>query len=64
VTKQPQHLGVGDARSDFPSIVESASEGARFIVTRYGCALCAIVPLSDLPESMRPEQEKPAKRRQ
>lgn len=62
MTKQPQRLGIGEARMALPSVIDAAADGERFIVTLYGKDRCAIVPLSDLPESMRPAQDKPAKR--
>lgn len=63
VAKDPQRLGVGEARMHFPSIVDAASDGARFVVTLYGKDRCAIVSMEDLQRLVELKQE-PAKRRQ
>jgi hypothetical protein len=62
VAKEPQRLGVSDARIQFPSIVEAAADGARFVVTLYGKDRCAIVSMEDLQRLVELKQE-PAKRR-
>lgn len=63
VTKEPQRLGLSEARMQFPSIVDAATEGARFVVTRHGKDRCAIVSMEDLQRLVELKQ-KPAKRRQ
>ncbi|MFN7591167.1 MAG: type II toxin-antitoxin system Phd/YefM family antitoxin, partial [Planctomycetota bacterium] len=48
MAKEPQRLGVGEAREQFRSLVDAAADGARFVVTRHGKDRCAIVSMEDL----------------
>jgi len=63
VTNEPTRIGVRDARMQFPSLVDEAAEGARFVVTLYGNDRCAIVPMGDLAKILEVDARKPAKRR-
>lgn len=47
-TDQAERIGVRDAREAFPTLVDAAHEGARFVVTLYGKDRCAIVSMEDL----------------
>jgi prevent-host-death family protein len=63
VAKEPQRLGLSEARMQFPSIVDAATEGARFVVTRHGKDRCAIVSMEDLQRLIELKQEQAKRRR-
>lgn len=59
-----ERLSVFEARGDFAETLNRvAYQGARVILHRRGKDVCAIVPLSDLPESAKAKTKTKAPRK-